>query len=278
MLQILTAQPNTETCCKYSQHNQIQKRVANAIQTNTEMCCKYAQNNRIQKHTTNMHNASKYRNALQNNALQVAQTTTEPLQKLTMVPFQSVTPSHVGWPTKLVSRQRDQSTSSVTKRVNGHWHAIIASSCRWSQREYKRQQVHRINSSFRFGAERWCITTALYFGVAEITRVRASRQQQRWSRSRGYQVRADDHTRSVRWPAPLRASALKEQISLKEQHGWSRLFKDVLSPVRFWVWSVSVASGRSQSLPHVSGHSARWGGFRGWFMFFLWGHDHLGVA
>ncbi len=194
------------------------------------------------------------------------------------VPFQSVTPSHVGWPTKLGSRQRDQSTSSVTKRANGHWHAIIASSCRWSQREYKRQQVHRINSSFRFGAERWCITTALYFGVAERTRVRALRQQQRWSRSRGYQVRADDHTRSVRWPAPLRASALKEQISLKEQHGWSRLFKDVLSPVRFWVWSVSVASGRSRSLPHVSGHSARWGGFRGWFMFFLWGHDHLGVA
>ncbi len=128
------------------------------------------------------------------------------------VPFQSVTPSHVGWPTKLGSRQRDQSTSSVTKRANGHWHAIIASSCRWSPCEYKRQQVHRINSSFRFGAERWCITTALYFGVAERTRVRALRQQQRWSRSRGYQVRADKHTRSVRWPAPLRASALKEQI------------------------------------------------------------------
>ncbi len=108
------------------------------------------------------------------------------------VPFQSVTPSHVGWPTKLGSRQRDQSTSSVTKRANGHWHAIIASSCRWSPCEYKRQQVHRINSSFRFGAERWCITTALYFGVAERTRVRALRQQQRWSRSRGYQVRADN--------------------------------------------------------------------------------------
>ncbi len=97
------------------------------------------------------------------------------------VPFQSVTPSHVGWPTKLGSRQRDQSTSSVTKRANGHWHAIIASSCRWSPCEYKRQQVHRINSSFRFGAERWCITTALYFGVAERTRVRALLQQQRWS-------------------------------------------------------------------------------------------------
>ncbi len=64
----------------------------------------------------------------------------------------------------------------------------------------------------------------------------------------------------------------------KRVHGWSRLFKDVLSPVRFWVRSISGASGRSRSLPHVSGHSARWGSFRGWFMFFMWGHDHLGVA
>ncbi len=39
---------------------------------------------------------------------------------------------------------------------------------------YKGQQVHRINSSFHFGAERWCITTALYFGVAERTRVLAT--------------------------------------------------------------------------------------------------------
>ncbi len=64
----------------------------------------------------------------------------------------------------------------------------------------------------------------------------------------------------------------------KRVHGWSRLFKDVLSPVRFWVRSISGASGRSRSLPHVSGHSARWGSFRGWFMFFMWGHDHFGVA
>ncbi len=31
---------------------------------------------------------------------------------------------------ELGSRQRDLSTSSVTKRANGPWHAIIASSCR----------------------------------------------------------------------------------------------------------------------------------------------------
>ncbi len=49
---------------------------------------------------------------------------------------------------ELGSRQRDLSTSSVTKRANGHWHAIIASSCRCSQREYKRQPVHRINHVF----------------------------------------------------------------------------------------------------------------------------------
>ncbi len=39
--------------------------------------------------------------------------------------------------------------------------------------------------------------------------------------------------------------------------------------MRFWVRSVSGASGQSWLLPHVSGHSARWGGFCGWFMFFL---------
>ncbi len=64
-----------------------------------------------------------------------------------LVPFQSVTPSHVGWPTNW-DLARVYSTSSVTKRANGHWHAIIASSCRWSQREYKRQPVHRINHPF----------------------------------------------------------------------------------------------------------------------------------
>ncbi len=63
--------------------------------------------------------------------------------------------------TKLVSCQRDLSISSVTKWANGHWHADFASGCHTPQRGYKRQQVHRINSSFRFGAQRWCITTAL---------------------------------------------------------------------------------------------------------------------
>ncbi len=72
---------------------------------------------------------------------------------VTLVPWRRERRRHVGWPTKLGSRQRDQSTSSVTKRANGHWHAIIASSCRWSPCEYKRQQVHRINSCFHWGAE-----------------------------------------------------------------------------------------------------------------------------
>ncbi len=42
-------------------------------------------------------------------------------------------------------------------------------------------------------------------------------------------------------------------------------------------WSFPGASGRSRSLPHVSGNSAPWGSFHGWFMLFLWGHGHLGV-
>ncbi len=54
----------------------------------------------------------------------------------------------------------------------------------------------------------------------------------------------EDQTRSVRWPAPLRASALKRANFSKRATWWSGLFKDVLSPVRFWVWLVSGASER----------------------------------
>ncbi len=85
---------------------------------------------------------------------------------VTLVHWRRERRRHVGWPTKLGSRQRDQSTSSVTKRANGHWHAIIASSCRWSQREYKRQQVHHINSCFRWGAEP--VTRQLSGGTATV--------------------------------------------------------------------------------------------------------------
>ncbi len=85
---------------------------------------------------------------------------------VTLVPWRRERRRHVGWPTKLGSRQRDLSTSSATKRANGHWHAIIASSCRWSPREYKRQQVHRINSCFRWGAEP--VTRQLSGGTATV--------------------------------------------------------------------------------------------------------------
>ncbi len=55
----------------------------------------------------------------------------------------------------------------------------------------------------------------LFLSASEKLSVTA---QQRWSRSHGRKrngSREDSHTRSVRWPAPLRASALKERISLK---------------------------------------------------------------
>ncbi len=54
-----------------------------------------------------------------------------------------------------ISLERDISTSSVTKWANGYLHAIIASICRWSQREYKRQQVHCINHAFAEEPSRW---------------------------------------------------------------------------------------------------------------------------
>ncbi len=95
---------------------------------------------------------------------------------VTLVPWRRERRRHVGWPTKLGSRQRDQSTSSVTKRANGHWHVIIASSCRWSQREYKRQQVHRINSCFHWGAEP--VTRQLSGGTATVATGRLRTQEE----------------------------------------------------------------------------------------------------
>ncbi len=182
---------------------------------------------------------------------------------------------------ELGSRQRDLSTSSVTKRANGHWHAIIASSCRWSQREYKRQPVHRINHPF--ASEPSGGVSLLLFLTLRVRNWASAgvTARQRWSRSHGRKrktVPVKTVTLGVCGGQPPACFSTKRADFSKRVHGWSRLFKDVLSPVRFWVRSISGASGRSRSLPHVSGHSARWGSFRGWFMFFMWGHDHLGVA
>ncbi len=65
--------------------------------------------------------------------------------------------------------------------------------------------------------------------------------------------------------------AKRAKPSLKELHGWNvflktRLFKDALPPVRFWMRSLPGAGWWSRSLPLVSGHWARWGGFCGWVM------------
>ncbi len=96
---------------------------------------------------------------------------------------------------ELGSRQRDLSTSSVTKRANGHWHAIIASSCRWSQREYKRQPVHRINHPF--ASEPSGGVSLLLFLTLRVRSFTSAgvTAQQRWSRSHGRTtVREDSHT------------------------------------------------------------------------------------
>ncbi len=86
---------------------------------------------------------------------------------------------------ELGSRQRDLSTSSVTKRANGHWHAIIASSCRWSQREYKRQPVHRINHPF--ASEPSGGVSLLLFLTLRVRSFTSAgvTARQRWSRSHG---------------------------------------------------------------------------------------------
>ncbi len=72
--------------------------------------------------------------------------------------------------------------------------------------------------------------------------------RQRWSRSHGRKrngSREDSHTRSVRWPAPLRASALKEQISLKEYTGDRVFLKMSYHPC---------VSGCGRSLAPQDGH------------------------
>ncbi len=182
---------------------------------------------------------------------------------------------------ELGSRQRDLSTSSVTKRANGHWHAIIASSCRWSQREYKRQPVHRINHPFASepsGGIHYCSSCPRVRNWASECGRYSTAAVVAVSREKEKTVPVKTVTLGVCGGQPPACFSTKRADFSKRVHGWSRLFKDVLSPVRFWVRSISGASGRSRSLPHVSGHSARWGSFRGWFMFFMWGHDHLGVA
>ncbi len=65
------------------------------------------------------------------------------------------------------------------------------------------------------------------------------------SREKENGSREDSHTRSVRWPAPLRASALKEQISLKEYTGDRVFLKMSYHPC---------VSGCGRSLAPQDGH------------------------
>ncbi len=171
---------------------------------------------------------------------------------------------------ELGSRQRDLSTLSVTKRANRHWHVVISIQLllitAWVWGSRCTALIHPFASEP--SGSGWSYCSPFHRRVFWKTSAGLTAQQQ-WSLK--YYLSADSHTKSVLWPAPLRSSALKEQ------HGWSRLYKDVLSPVRFWMWSLSGAQdGHDCCL--VPGHSACWGNFRGWFMFFLWRHDHLGVA
>ncbi len=193
---------------------------------------------------------------------------------------------------------------------------LFTSSCRWSRHEYKRQQEYHINSSFRWGAERWCITTkirlssewALFVTYTIIQSITSSEMcylhlthpsahilgavgsrccgargavggsvpcsrvsPQSWTIPAGLQVQCSIHyattapsgghmgekKRCLRAEECAMASSpacfsTKRAISLKEQHGWLRLFKDVLSTVRFWVVVVSC----HLRTVTMSGHSA----------------------
>ncbi len=77
--------------------------------------------------------------------------------------------------------------------------------------------------------------------------------------------------------------AKRANTSLKECYGRNvffktRLFKDALPPVRFWMRSLPGAGWWSRSLPLVSGHWTRRGGFCGRVMPPLRGDDRRGAA
>ncbi len=83
--------------------------------------------------------------------------------------------------------------------------------------------MHRINHPFA-SEPSGGVSLLLSYHASEETSERV-RALQHSSGGRGLTgekrngSREDSHTRSVRWPAPLRASALKEHISLKEYTG-----------------------------------------------------------
>ncbi len=74
--------------------------------------------------------------------------------------------------------------------------------------------------------------------------------QQRWSRCAGDHLTADSHTRSVRWPASLRASALKEHFSERAISLKSNTGDRVFSKMSYHPW----VSGCGRFLVPQDGH------------------------
>ncbi len=74
--------------------------------------------------------------------------------------------------------------------------------------------MHRINLAFFASEPSGGASLLLSCPASEKLASAGVRAQQWWSRSHGREdgSREDSHTRSVRWPAPLRGSALKEQF------------------------------------------------------------------
>ncbi len=148
---------------------------------------------------------------------------------------------------ELGSRQRDLSTSSVTKRANGHWHAIIASSCRWSQREYKRQPVHRINHPFASepsGGIHYCSSCPRVRNWARCGRY-STAAVVAVSREKEKTVPVKTVTLGVCGGQPPACFSTKRADFSKRVHGWSRLLKMSYHPC---------VSGCGRSLAPQDGH------------------------
>ncbi len=107
------------------------------------------------------------------------------------------------------SHQRDQSTLSVTKWANGHWHAVF--------RIWLPRHAVQVFKSIRCTALIHPFASELSGGASLLLSTSVLQRERECGRygsqSRGFnKVCADSHTRSVRWPTPLHASALKEQF------------------------------------------------------------------
>ncbi len=154
------------------------------------------------------------------------------------------------------SPQRDQSTSRVTKWTNGHASCISHLDATPRSAGIRGSRCTTLIHAFTLEPSSGA---SLLLSTSVLHREQECRHYS--DSSGGHDLALEQslcrqpHKDCTVASSPMCFST-KRAISIKEQQGWSHLFKYVLSPVRFWVWSFPGAWGRSWSLPHMAGHLA----------------------